>query len=143
MFDNKYLYFNNLVYSYVTIGYKGVSTFDKEILLITILDIFTKEFSQNLGWITNKYMLDYKQDYSSNILYKNKVPTLKNLAIHTIQRCNLDHKPLCHHLQLQVKVPLWSVFDTHTHVVSFFRFLFNSNKKKLLDYLVGVHNSPS
>ena len=139
MHDNKYLYFNNLVYSYLTIGSPRVSTFDKEILLITLLDIFTNEFSQNLGWMMKKYMLDYKTK-NNNILYSNNIPTLKNLSIYAIQRYNLDHKALCHHLQLQIKTPLWSVIDTQTHIVSFFRNLYNKDKSRLLDYLVRKYN---
>ena len=142
MYDNKYLYFNNLVYSYITIGHSRVNMYDKEILLITLLDIFTNQFKKNLGWMMKKYMLDYRIK-DNNLLYYNNIPSLKKISIYTIQRHHLNHKVLCHHLQLQITYPLWSVSDTNTHIVSFFRNLHNKDNSKLLDYLIRIYKRAS
>ena len=143
MHDNKYLYFKNLVYNYLTIGYPRMDIFDKEILLMTIVDIFTKQFSKNLGWMIKRYMIDYNIN-SDDILFYNNVPSLKQISIYTIQRNkNINYNILCYNLQLQIKKPLWSILDTNTNILNFMRYLYNKDKSKLLNYLIRLYNRTS
>ena len=110
---------------------------------MTIVDIFTKQFSKNLGWMIKSYMIDYNIN-SDDILFYNNVPSLKQISIYTIQRNkNINYNILCYNLQLQIKKPLWSILDTNTNILNFMRYLYNKDKSKLLNYLIRLYNRTS
>ena len=142
MYDNKYLYFNNVLYMYNTVGYNKITFYDKEIIIITILDIMTNEFKYNLGHVIRNYMSFYELPIIKTIEMKNihKIPSLKDLCIHKIQRFNLDYSYLNRFHQKIIKQPIFSDHDCHTHIIEYFKVVHKYDKKSLINFLIYIYN---
>ena len=133
MIDNKYLYFKNLLYVYTTIGYNNMNVFDKNILILTILEILSNGFIINLGTFIDYYMGDYSR-ILPNIIDDN-IPSLKKMCIHKIQNNKINTHTLPKYIKQETETQIWSKRDNGDIMIYYFNMLYNRDKEIFLNYL--------
>jgi hypothetical protein len=138
MYDNKYLYFNNLLYTYNTIGYNNMTFYDIQIILITIIEALTLNFTMNLGQFIQYFLYDYKRELSHII--DNNVSSLKNLSTLSIQKNNLRVDELPRHIQNECVVKVWSKKDTKYRLIDYINFLHYRDKQIFVQHIFIKYN---
>ena len=144
MLDNKYLYFKNLLYVYNTLGYDKMSFYDKEIIIITVIEILTNDFRLNLGYVLQNFMSFYNLPYIKTIEMKNNthISSLKDLCIYKIKRYNINYTIFNKYIQNMIKKPIFSNKDTNTYIIKYFVILHKNDKKSLIDFLINIYDLP-
>lgn len=138
MYDNKYLYFNNLLYTYTTIGYDNFNVYDIQIMLITICEILSLNFSITLGKFLDYYFYDYKKTLP--FIIDTSVPTLKNISILSIQQNKIDTTKLPNCVKDQCSNNIWSIQDTKHRLLEYIQFLHSKDQSILLNHILKKYN---
>jgi hypothetical protein len=138
MYDNKYIYFKNILYSYNILSYEVLKPYEIQILFLTIIDLLSYEYRIKLKNILDRYFREYKIKGDNIINYK-RVPKLKDICILKIQRDNINYDKLSHYMKLRVKIPLYSIHDKGEEIINYFYYLLNKDKKKFMDFIVNKY----
>ena len=138
MYDNKYLYFNNLLYTYSIIGYDRIEIYDIQIMLITMIDILSHKFKLNLGKFIRYYMDDYTQTLPHII--DNDVPTLTNLCLNVVNTNNISTNILPKDIEKNCSYKLWTNKDKDLKMLDYFHFLHNRDKQTFMNHIFKKYN---
>lgn len=138
MHDNKYLYFNNLLYTYSIIGYDCIEIYDIQIMLITIIDILSHKFKLNLGKFIEYYMDDYTETLPHII--DNDVPTLKDLCLNFVNTNNISTDILPKNIKKDCLYKSWTNKDKNLIMLDYFDFLHNRDRQIFMNHIFKKYN---
>lgn len=137
MYDNKYIYFKNLIFNYNILTYDRVTIYDRDFIFLTILDILSNGYEKNILFVL-KYFKKYTLDVDKLLYYK-KVPTLKSVCIHKIKRHGISYHHLPHILKLQIHCPMYTIYDKHEQLIDYFTNIARKDKRTFLDFLIDKY----